>query len=278
MRGDLTPGVQQRPVLSGSSVLGVSTHSLELVLDAVDAQVPGRQLSFVADRTYASQVLHDGPLGRNWDSALFERLRPLPSGHVDYYDGSGRRLTFEAVDGRFFSPAGVAAALTLGKDGRYYLVEPDQSITVFDEHGRKLAFQDRRAQSLSGPEGNRHRFFHDARSRLVGVKDDLGRAIALEYKAVTGRLWTIRDFEGRQVEYEVDAATGTLMDAWGFDPGSPKSKRPRTHYTYEGAAGGLRESLHSAAQLETEVDGNGKVPYRVNWDGLGPGAVANVQL
>ena len=278
VRGDLTPGVSQRPVLSDSSVLGVSTHSLELVLDAVDAEVPGRQLSFVADRTFASQVLHDGPLGRNWDSALFERLRPLPSGNVDYYDGSGRRLTFEAFEGRFFSPAGVAAVLTLGKDGRFYLVEPDHAMTVFDEHGRKLAFQDRRAQSLSGPEGNRHWFFHDARGRLTGVKDDLGRGITLDYKPVTGRLWKIRDFEGRQVEYEVDAATGTLTDARGFDPGSPKSKRPWIHYTYEGAAGGLRESLHSAAQLETEVDGNGKVPYRVNWDGLAPGAVASVQL
>ena len=278
VRGDLTPGVRQRPVLSDSSVLGVSTHSLELVLDAVDAEVPGRQLSFVADRTYASQILHDGPLGRNWDSALFERLRPLPSGHVDYYDGSGRRLTFEAVGGTFFSPAGVAAVLTLGKDGRYYLVEPDRAITVFDEYGRKLAFQDRRAQSLSGPEGNRHRFFHDARGRLVGVKDDLGRAIALDYHSMSGRLWKIRDFEGRELEYTVDEATGKLTDARGFDPASAKSKRPHTQYTYEGATGGLRESLHSAAQLEAEVDGNGKVPYHVDWDGLAPGAVASVQL
>ncbi len=169
VRGDLTPGVDQRPVLSESSVLGVSTHSAELVLEAVDAVVPGRQLSFVADRTYASQVLHDGPLGRNWDSALFERLRPLPSGDVDYYDGAGRRLTFVAGGESFVSPAGLASTLSLGKDGRYYLTEPDRAITVFDEHGRRLAFQDRRALSLSGTDGNRHRFFHDAAGRLASV-------------------------------------------------------------------------------------------------------------
>ncbi len=278
VRGELTPGVRQRPVLSDSSVLGVSTHSLELVLEAVDAEVPGRQLSFVADRTYSSQILHDGPLGRNWDSALFERLRPLPSGNVDYYDGSGRRLTFEALGGDFVSPAGVASVLSLGKDGRYYLVEPDRAITVFDGHGRKLAFQDRRAQSLAGPEGNRHRFFHDARGRLVGVKDDLGRALALDYDATTGRLHAIRDFEGRTLEYDVDPLTSKLTDARGFDPASSKSQRPRTHYGWSVAAGDLRNSLFTAAQLENETDGNGDVPYIVTWDGTSPGAVQHVQL
>ncbi|MBK9968192.1 MAG: hypothetical protein IPP07_26355 [Holophagales bacterium] len=278
VRGDLTPGVQQRPVLSDSSVLGVSTHSLELVLEAVDAEVPGRQLSFVADRTYSSQILHDGPLGRNWDSALFERLRPLPSGNVDYYDGSGRRLTFEALGGEFVSPAGVASVLSLGKDGRYYLVEPDRAITLFDEHGRKLAFQDRRAQSLAGPEGNRHRFFHDARGRLAGVEDDLGRAFALDYDATTGRLHAIRDFEARSVEYRVDPLTSKLTDAWGFDPASPKSQRPWTHYGWSVAAGDPRSSLFTAAQLENETDGNGDLPYNVRWHGPFPGAVLHVQL
>lgn len=278
VRGDLTPGVRQRPVLSDSSVLGVSTHSLELVLQAVDAEVPGRQLSVVADRTYSSQVLHDGPLGRNWDSLLFERLRPLPSGDVDYYDGSGRRLTFEAVGGEFLSPAGVASVLSLGKDGRYYLVEPDRAITLFDGYGRKLAFQDRRAQSLAGPEGNRHRFFHDARGRLSGVTDDLGRAFSFEYDGVSGRLKAIRDFEGRTVDYRVDPVTAKLTDAWGFDPASPKSQRPWTHYGWSDATGESRSALFSASQLEREADGNGDVPYIVFWDGTAPGSVSMVQL
>ena len=291
IRGDLTPSLRQRPVLSGNTVSGISTHSGEYSESGVDLAVPGRGLAFAVDRTYSSQAMHDGPLGRNVDSSLFERLRLRPArgadgeiheaGEVDWFDGSARRLTFvwQTASSRYDSPAGFASTLTAGNDGRFYLESPDGSTTVFDAWGRKTIFQDRHVTKADGSDGNRHLFVRDGTGRLVAVEDDLGRRYELSYDGA-GRVSALTDFDQRAVTYGYDDL-GRLSSVQEPSPDSAAPRRlglaastqPGTSwsYTLATAQSDVASLLKLAPQIETITDGNGAVPLRIGWDPARPG-------
>ena len=77
---------------------------------------------------------------------------------------------------------------------------------VFDEHGRRLAFQDRRALSLSGTDGNRQRFFHDAAGRL---------AASAQWQATrAGRAGSIRPFPADLVSWDQSDTRWILGLEW----------------------------------------------------------------
>ncbi len=275
---DLVPSPMQSPVVSGSSVLGVDTRSGEFSASGIDLSVAGRVLDFALDRTYRSQVLHDGPFGRNMDSSLFERLRVLPNGEVEYYDGSGRRFTFQQTSAEppvYESPAGIPSVLSRTADEDYVLRHPDKSTTRFDQTGRIRSFRDRHVTAASTTDGNRQRFQYDGEGRLAAVVDDTGRRYELSWDASTGRLASVRDFDNRTVEYGY--SRGRLDDVRGPDPGSSASARSTTHFAYGTGNGDLRSRLFGDGQLEQVVDGTGKVPYTVHYPSGKLGVVDFVQ-
>ncbi|HRY46025.1 MAG TPA: DUF6531 domain-containing protein, partial [Thermoanaerobaculia bacterium] len=274
VRADLTPGLKQAPVLSGNSVLGVATHSREYSASAVDLSLAGRMLDLSIDRTYRSQVLHDGPLGRNQDSALFERLRPLPSGDVEYYDGMARRHTFayEKDSASYDSPAGIASVLSKSSEGEYVLLHPDRSSTLFDATGRKRAYRDRHATAQSTTDGNRHLFEYDGEGRLASIVDDAGRRTRLVWDE--GRLEQVKDFDGRTVDYTLVSAR--LETVTGPDPQDPSSERPVSRYTWGTASGDLRGRLFSSGRIETVSDGGTNAPATFTVGYAEDGAVSSV--
>lgn len=266
-RGDLTPGVKQSPRLSGNSVMGVATHSGEYSTAATDLSVVGRGLSVSIDRFYESQVIHDGPLGRNWDSPLFERLRFLPDGRIDYYDGTGRRERFEIVTTptgtkEFVAPPGMAVKLTKAKDGRYYLQASDDSLTVFSGLGRKEAFWDRHVTSANGPDGNRIAYGYDGAGRLAAVFDDLDRRYDVIW-GTDGRLKYFRDFTDRQAEYRY--SDKRLDKALGPDPNSANSAQPSSTFSYTAASSSTSNELLHNGQITGIKDGNGDTPVTLGY-------------
>jgi RHS repeat-associated protein len=52
----------------------ISAHNSELVMDAVDMELPGRRLPLVFRRNYSGQGIYDGPFGRGWDFNFNQRL------------------------------------------------------------------------------------------------------------------------------------------------------------------------------------------------------------
>ena len=79
----------------GDVVPGTLLHSGEFTHGAVDLAVAaGRGLDFAFARSYRNQTIGSGPLGPGWDFGYRLRLRTLPDGDVELYDGSGRRETF----------------------------------------------------------------------------------------------------------------------------------------------------------------------------------------
>ncbi len=286
VRGDLTPGVSQRPRITSS--LGVSDagnvdlSSGELCLFATDLAIPGRGLDFAVERGYTSQALHAGALGRSWDSPLFERLRVLPNGNIDWYDGMGRRDTFLFDTGTrtLVAPPGVFATLVFGKDGAHYLTLPDRTVHRFDGAGRLVEVRDpvTAEAGSDGLDGNRIRLFHDSVGRPFRIVDALDHVIGLDYFEraesskpgfMEGALEGLTDHTGRTVAFRYDPE-GRLSrvlrpEIRTVSIGAPlvgEAGRPSTSYVYaEGqpsASPLLRVRLLAEDNVTTIRNGRGQ--------------------
>ena len=98
VRWEMSPSVRQEPTLNpsfgtGDVAPGTLLHSGEMSHQATDLMVKSRGFDFAFTRTYRSQTVGAGPLGPGWDFGYHQRLRELPNGDVEYYDGRGRRET-----------------------------------------------------------------------------------------------------------------------------------------------------------------------------------------
>jgi RHS repeat-associated protein len=241
-RADLAPGVRQAPRLN-PSVVGDEAGS-EVVVSSGELRTSDRDLfvasrgvdsapDFALDRFYVSQALHFGPLGQSWDSPLFARLRPLPNGDVDYYDGSGRRETFrfKVKDGvkSFEPPPGRFAELSRLPDLTFFLREKNNTRFQFDANGRLTSMYDA-VRTIADPataDGNNVRLLYDGAGRLTVLQDTLDHEIKFVYYADTvtrgqptpdgagdpcvapmggypGLLKTVTDHMGREVRYCYD--------------------------------------------------------------------------
>ncbi|MEM9594708.1 MAG: Ig-like domain-containing protein [Acidobacteriota bacterium] len=287
---DISPSVRQEPAQNPSFGLGdvapgTLLHSGEVTHAAVDLTLRGLGFDFAFTRTYRSQTVGSGPLGPGWDHGYRVRLRELPDGSVDLFDGLGRRERFEVGDdGRYRAPVGRFVDLERTASG-WILTDPGRGRTRFDRFGRLEA----RADALrSGPEqGSEMRFAYDSASRLVRVTDTLDRAVDIGYD-VEGRLTSLSDFSGRSWTYrydpdgrleavetpevEVDDGVHSLVTSYGY--ANPIGTLPRQL--------NLRDNLATITDAKgqtwlnltmTDADGDG-LANEVTAQGWGEGTVA----
>ncbi|HKR65020.1 MAG TPA: RHS repeat-associated core domain-containing protein [Thermoanaerobaculia bacterium] len=242
-----------------NGVIGVNTG--ELRRSAVDLYTKGRGIDFAAARFFSSAVTVMGPLGIGFDSPLFARIRALPNGNVEYYDGGGRRdLYTSAGGGAFTAPPGIFADLRWTTDGAV-LQFPDNTRLYFDGYGRLARVADRNVTKADFSDGNVMSFVYGSHGELANVVDPTGRAITFDYFTSTasggfeGALKSITDFDSRTVSYRYDA-NGRLEHVDGPDPASGASAAPSTTYIWNAAASvGNKSGLYTTNQLTSEKDG-----------------------
>ncbi|MBZ0101132.1 MAG: DUF6531 domain-containing protein [Thermoanaerobaculia bacterium] len=271
VRWETAPSLRQEPTLGpslggGEVVPGTLLHSGEFRHDATDLYVPGRGLDFAFSRTYRNQTVGGGPLGPGWDFAYRMRLRELPSGDVELYDGGGRRETFRKVGTAWEAPPGRFVDFEKTAAG-WRLTDPSHSVITFDAHGLLASIADPVRQSESS--GNEIRFTHDARGRLTLVTDPLGRRYELGYTE-DGRLESVTDFTGREVLYGYDPE-GRLDRVTSPRVELGVAKFPNglvTRYDYAPAAGSLAARLATRDNLLALVDARGQVPVELVFEDL----------
>ncbi|MGB5882044.1 MAG: DUF6531 domain-containing protein, partial [Thermoanaerobaculia bacterium] len=211
VRWETSPSLRQEPTLnpsygSGDIVPGTLLHSGEMSMSATDLYLKGRGFDFAFTRTYRNQTVGSGPLGPGCDHSYNRRLRELPNGDVDYYDGRGRRELFaktgESENGEIVYRAPVGRFWELKRTGAgWVLVDQSRNLIRFDRSGRLISVAD--FVKDSEETGNEMRFYYDLDSRLVRLRDTLDRDILFTYNEA-GRLAKIVDFDGREVSYDYD--------------------------------------------------------------------------
>ncbi len=264
VRWETAPALRQEPTLDpdtgmGEVAPGTLLHSGEQSAEAVDLAIRGRGLNFAFRRTYRNQGVGAGPLGPGWDHTYRRRLRELPTGDVEYYDGRGRRELFRSTgapgSGTYQSPPGRFATLERTAAG-FILIHPDFTRVRFDRFGRLASIADPVRENDST--GNLMTFHYDAASRLVRVRDTLDRDISFTYNAA-GLLTELRDFTGRTVRYSYDPS-GRLEEV--TSPAIPTGASPfpdglTTSYAYSSPAGDLASQLTSRDNLVSLTDPRG---------------------
>ncbi|MEM8996813.1 MAG: DUF6531 domain-containing protein, partial [Acidobacteriota bacterium] len=264
---DLSPSIVQEPANNpslgfGEVVPGTLLHSGEFTHGAVDLTMQGLGIPFVMARTYRHQNLGEGPLGPGWDFAYRKRLRPLPNGDVDYFDGRGRRDTFtwaaeEFRPNRFESPEGVFALLKRHADG-YTLFDRAGMRWLFDGDGRLRSILDASKVTDDSSTGTEVLLDYDGGGRLSRVSS-VGRSLRFTY-ADSGRLESVRDDTGRDVRYAYDAA-GRLEVVRSPEAALELDGSPRrldTTYAYGTAAGTFAQRLNARSNLESITDPRGE--------------------
>ncbi|MGB5815266.1 MAG: DUF6531 domain-containing protein, partial [Thermoanaerobaculia bacterium] len=211
VRWETSPSLRQEPTLNpsygtGDVVPGTLLHSGEMSMSSTDLYLKGRGIDFAFTRTYRNQTVGHGPLGPGCDHSYNRRLRELPNGHVEYYDGRGRRELFaktgENENGEIVYSAPAGRFWDLKRTGAgWVLVDERRNLSRFDGFGRLTSIAD--FVKDSEETGNEMRFYYDLYSRLVRVRDTLDRDILFGYDEV-GQLTKISDFDGRDVSYNYD--------------------------------------------------------------------------
>ncbi|MGH9458891.1 MAG: RHS repeat-associated core domain-containing protein [Thermoanaerobaculia bacterium] len=247
-------------------------HTREITFSATDLGVRARGTGVALTRVYSSAIAHVGPFGRNFDSPWFARVRELPNGSLELYDGTGRRDVFVPIGGALHAPAGVF--LDLAKTaGGFVLTGRGEARMLFDARGRLTAMFDANATKSDGSDGNYVRFLYDDAGRLVTVIDPAGRPIHLQWDS--GLVASITDFAGRRVDYEYDSRA-RLVEVRGSDPQSPSSEMPRTRYEWADPSGDFEERIYRAGQILRERDGEDRIAWEVVYDGDEPWAAAAI--
>ncbi len=268
-RWEMSPTLRQEPRRganfgAGEAAPGTLLASGEMTFSATDLAVRGRGLDFAFTRTYRSQTVGSGPLGPGWDFGFHMRLRELPNGDVELYDGKLRRETFERNgDGSYKSPAGLFAVLTKSSSG-FLLIESDHSFVRFDLWGRLLSIADGLKDAEST--GNEMRFEYDAASHLVAVVDSLDRRYTLTYDG-EGRLTRLADFDGRLVRYGYDEfGRLTEVELPAVTTGVVAGVSQRiTRYAYSSPAGDLATRWTTADNLVQIRDARDLVPLELTY-------------
>jgi YD repeat-containing protein len=255
------------PTYGSQAIHNVLVHSGELVRDALDIAIKGRGLDFVLQRYYSSAVYSFGPLGRNFDSPLFARVKWLPSGELLYYDGTGRVERFT----RDLTPYPGVFLRARNSQSGVVVAYPDNTLYYFDQYGRLAKITDRNTTKPDGSDGNAMLFSYNAEGRLATVVDPVGRVVRFSYFSPTaaagggtypGLLATVADFDGRSVRYEYDTY-GRLSKVTGPDPGSAQSRQQVTKYVWGPAptSGNFRLDVLRSGQITSEIDGEGRTIF-----------------
>ncbi len=275
VRLDVAPAVRQEaaqnPCLLGEAP-GLLGCSGEMTQSATDLALRGRGFDFALRRTYRSQTLGSGPFGPGWDHNYNRRLRELPNGDVDFYDGQGRRETFKKQqNGILTSPTGVFANLERVGSG-WVLLDAGHNITRFDASGRLASIAD--AVKDSKDTGNEMTFHYDVASRLVRVRETTGRDVHFEYEDQgCGQISKIKDFDDREFLYEYDdkdrlvsVKTPPVSTVIAIGEAVNTQLSPlETRYTYDTASGSLASILNGRDNLTSTVDAKGQSWLQVSY-------------
>ncbi len=276
---------QTPPIAAGSLQGTIYLHSGEVMTGTVDLVAGGRAgWDVVVDRAWRSHLIGRGVLGHGWSSSLFRRLRALPTGEVEYRDGSGNIWTFTAPASSqepYGSPAGLFLQL-FRTDRGWEIYDQLGRVVRFDVFGRLASEADLFHDPTKPETGNVIHYLYDRRSRLVRIVDPVNRMTQLDYwpdgsGAKTGLLWKITDWRGRQVEYDYDGLARlvevrlpevTTAEGVPSEYAHTGANRPRIRYTYQDASGTYRHTLEMASNLvaitdPSEVASGG--PARVEW-------------
>ncbi|HXA18390.1 MAG TPA: Ig-like domain-containing protein [Thermoanaerobaculia bacterium] len=255
---------QAPPVATGKIQETVYLHSGEVETSAVDLDAGGRAgWNVVFDRTYRSRTLGYTPYGAGWDSSIFARLRPLPTGNVEYRDGSGEVWLFlSGGNGTFTAPKGLFLNLVHTEQG-WTLIDQKRRITYFDELGRIVKSTDEFFKPTG--EGNVIRYTYDQNGRLSAVTDPVDRTTTITYgttQTEEGFIKKLTDWwtTAREVDYDY-WTNGSLKEAHlpQFSTQSGTSFQPTRHYDYDtGASAGdpYSDKLELATNLKNIIDPN----------------------
>jgi large repetitive protein len=256
---------QAPPVATGKIQETVYLHSGEVETSTVDLDAGGRAGWNVAfDRTYRSRTVGFTAFGDGWDSSILARLRPLPTGEVEYRDGSGEVWLFTpASAGGYDAGKGVFLQLVNTEQG-WTLIDQKRRITYFDSLGRITKSTDEFFKPTG--EGNVILYNYDQNGRLASVTDPVDRTTKITYGAANaadeGFVKSITDWwtnqstptGGRTVGYTYNT-NGTLKEvqlpAFQTQSGTPVS--PVRHYDYD-TGSGYANQIELATNLVKIVD------------------------
>ncbi|HEX2832541.1 MAG TPA: Ig-like domain-containing protein [Thermoanaerobaculia bacterium] len=254
---------QNAPIARGALQETLYVQSGELGTTALDLDAGGRAgANVVIDRSYRSRTLGTGLLGQGWTSSIFQRLRALPNGSVEWRDGAGEVWLFEQKQGdrEYKSPKGLNLKLVRAASGGWTLQDQQWRITTFDELGRLISQSDEfvsyeaEAVAAGNANGNTIRYLYDRQGRLAQIVDSVSRTTKLEYwkeeesdetGAYPGLLKEVKDWRERTVRYEYDARarlTQVELPEVSAASGAPAdytftgSNRPTIKYEYLDAA------------------------------------------
>ncbi len=268
VRWEIVPALRQEPALNpshgrGDAFPGTLLHSGEVSLQQTDLSLKGRGFDLAFTRVYRSQTIGAGPLGPGWDYLYDQRLRELPNGDVEYYDGRGRRELFEKQDDDTLkAPAGRFVTLERSAAG-WILIDPRYNLARFDRFGRLVSVSD--AIKDSEDTGNEMLFGYDLSSHLVRITDTLDRVTLFGYDD-EGRLEKIEDPTGREVTFKYDPQ-GRLETVTSPKIETGETTFPEgltTRYAYESASGSaLQAVLNQRDNLASVKD-----PRDTEWLGL----------
>jgi len=266
---------QNPPVATGAVQETTYLHSGEVETSAIDLDAGGRaSWNVVVDRTYRSRTLGFTPFGFGWDSGIFKRLRALPTGDVEYRDGSGEVFLYRLTGSEYTSPKGYFMRLARSGNG-WVLSDQRRRFTYFDQWGR-VTLEGDEFYTAAG-RGNRNAYIYDGQDRLDAIIDANDRVSRLRYYDASGLAKQFEDWRiaKRLLEYNYDAKGRlTSVELPEFRSFSGVLTRPERKYTYDtSVAGSYADKLELSTNLTAVTEPNeatlGGAP-RVSFTYTGP--------
>ncbi|HYH08908.1 MAG TPA: Ig-like domain-containing protein, partial [Thermoanaerobaculia bacterium] len=250
---------QNPPVAEGVFQGTVFLHSGEVSTSALDLDAGGRAgWNVLLDRTYHSRTIGGTAFGFGWDSGIFKRLRVLPTGDVEYRDGSGEVWLFTKDGTDYLAPKGYFYLLVRTTEG-WTLVDQKRRLIYFDDYGRVIREGD--AFYTTDGKGNQIRYLYDSDGRLSKIIDPSERPTSVYYysdAAREGLVDRIEDWRKRLLRYRYESGRLVEVNQPAFSGGLPT-----TRYKYTGGGGTDQDELELATNLEyvmlpNEVAGSGR--------------------
>lgn len=250
---------QNPPVATGVLQGNVFLHSGEVSVSALDMDAGGRAgWNVLFDRSYRSRTIGGTPFGFGWDSSIFKRLRVLPTGDVEYRDGSGEVWLFAKNGTNYTAPKGYFLTLVRTTEG-WMLIDQKRRLLFFDDYGRIVREGDE--FYTNDGKGNQIRYLYNGDGRLAKIIDPSERPSDVKYYTTSDREglvekitdWRQPESTKRTLSYKYDAA-GRLTDVAQpqFSDASGSSTLPQTRYVYDtSAAGSEQDKLELATNLKS---------------------------
>jgi RHS repeat-associated protein len=248
------------PVATGTIGSTVYLHSGEMETSDIDFDAGGRAgWDVVIDRTYRSRTLGWTPFGWGWDSSIYQRLRQLPTGDVEYRNGAGEVWLFRTTGAGYTAPKGFPLHLVHTEQG-WTLIDQKRRVTYFDELGRVS----KRTDEFYTPDGkgNVVRYAYDEHGRLSSITDPVDRTTKLEYyddAAHDGMIKQITDWHSspaRTLKYTFDDRMRlTKTELPDFNLVSGGSVSPKRKYDYDiNQNGSYKDKVDLSTNLTKVID------------------------